>query len=69
VVVAAGVAAAAAVAEGARTIMLDNQAFRAIFFIAGLGLVLVGSCGAMEKISDEGWNGPSSKPGAAKLRR
>lgn len=49
--------------------MLDNQAFRIIFFIAGLGLVLVGSCGAMDKISDEGWNGPSSQPGAAKLRR
>jgi hypothetical protein len=48
--------------------MLGNTAFRSIFVVLGLGLVMMASCGALGKVADEGFDGPSSKPGAAKNR-
>jgi hypothetical protein len=48
--------------------MLGNAAFRTVFVLLGLGLVAMASCGALGKVADEGFNGPSSKPGAAKNR-
>lgn len=39
-----------------------------IFVVIGFLFVFFASCGAAEKASKEGWNGPSSKPGAAQRR-
>jgi hypothetical protein len=48
--------------------MLGHPVFRTIFVLIGLGLVAMASCGALGKVADEGFDGPSSKPGAAKNR-
>lgn len=48
--------------------MFDSAGFRMLCVIVGLAFVGMGTCGALGKASDEGWNGPSSHPGAAKRR-
>ena len=45
--------------------MIHNANFRMVCLLLGAGLVALGSCGALNKVSNEGWEGPSSQPGAA----
>ena len=48
--------------------MIHSSSFRMICLLLGGALVALGSCGALNKASHEGWEGPSSQPGAARAQ-
>jgi hypothetical protein len=47
---------------------IHSIGFRTLCIVLGLAFLGMGTCGAFSKASAEGWEGPSSKPGAAKKR-
>jgi hypothetical protein len=47
---------------------MPQESKRALLLVLAGFLLLAGMCGAAGKVLDEGWNGPSSKPGAVHRR-
>ena len=45
--------------------ILQRAGFRLACMVLGTVLLGISACGAMSKVSEEGWEGPSSQPGAA----
>ena len=45
--------------------ILHKPGLRMVCLLLGAGLLGMSACGAMSKVSEEGWEGPSSQPGAA----